>query len=91
MDQFLRNLIEVINGTLYQHDYLVRSGQGRIIIILSGRGKEESQIYIKKLLSKIKEMNLFLESPIQPNFNYDIYTYPKDADNLRKMLALMEN
>jgi GGDEF domain-containing protein len=91
MDQFLRNLIEVINGTLYQHDYLVRSGQGRIIIILSGRGKEESQIYIKKLLSKIKEMNLFVESPIQPNFNYDIYTYPKDADNLRKMLALMEN
>ncbi|GIX43079.1 MAG: hypothetical protein KatS3mg129_2812 [Leptospiraceae bacterium] len=91
MERFLRNLIEIINATLYQHDYIVRLGQGRFILILSGRGKEESQIYIKKLLSKIKDMNIFQDSPVQPNFSYDIYTYPKDADNLRKMLALMES
>jgi GGDEF domain-containing protein len=91
MDKYLRQLIEVINGTLYQHDYFVRLGQGNFILLLSGRGKEESQIYVKKLLNKIKDKNIFQESPVQPNFSYDIYTYPYDADNLKKMLALIES
>jgi GGDEF domain-containing protein len=91
MDKYLRQLIEVINGTLYQHDYFVRLGQGNFILLLSGRGEEESQIYVKKLLNKIKDKNIFQESPVQPNFSYDIYTYPYDADNLKKMLALIEN
>ncbi|MFN3604014.1 MAG: diguanylate cyclase domain-containing protein [Leptonema sp. (in: bacteria)] len=90
MDQYLRKLIDIIHSTLYKHDYLVRLAHARFVIILTKKSKEESQIYLKKLLAKINETNIFYDSPIQPIYTYEIFSYPKDADNLKKFLALIE-
>ncbi len=90
LDQILRKIIEVINGTLYKQDSLIRLAQARFIIILFNKSKEESQIYLKKLIAKINELNLYYDSPIQASYSYEIFSYPKDADNLKKFLALIE-
>ncbi len=90
IDNFLKDLIDTINSTLYQHDYLVRMGHGRLIVILSGRSKEEGNIYLKKLMNKIKEIPFYQDSPVQPNFTSSVYSYPYDADNLKKLLAIID-
>lgn len=90
LDQYLRKLIEIINSTLYKQDYLIRMAQARFLIILPKKSKEEAQIYLKKLLSRIKENNIFVDSPIQPTYSNEIYSYPKDADDLKKFIALIE-
>lgn len=90
LDQSLRKVIEVMNSTLYKQDSLIRLAQARFIIILSNKNKEEAQIYLKKLLVKFNELNLYYDSPIQPTYSYEIFTYPKDADSLKKFLALIE-
>lgn len=90
LDQHLRKLIEIINSTLYKQDCLIRMAQARFFIILPKKSKEESQIYLRKLLSKIKEDNIFVDSPIQPTYSSEIYSYPKDADDLKKFIALLE-
>ncbi len=91
IEKYLKEIQNLLSETLYQKDYLSRMSQGRFIIILSGRSKEESQIHIKKLLQKIKDTNLFHDSSIQPIFTYEIISYPKDVEKLEKMLALLES
>ncbi|HNN61327.1 MAG TPA: hypothetical protein PKK45_21100, partial [Leptospiraceae bacterium] len=73
----------------FHTDFLARIGQGRFAIILPGRGKEESEILIKKIRADFKRLHLLPGSPVDAQFVHSIVS-TEDTSDPEKMLAILE-
>lgn len=87
--QFLGAVGRSVAGHLLQTDFLARIGQGRFAVILPGRGKEEAEIFVKKVQSDLKRLNLLPGSPIDAQFVHTIVS-AQDTTDPEKMLAILE-
>ncbi|HQI18536.1 MAG TPA: GAF domain-containing protein, partial [Leptospiraceae bacterium] len=87
--QFLSVVGKSIAAHLFHTDFLARIGQGRFAIILPGRGKEESEILIKKIRADFKRLHLLPGSPVDAQFVHSIVS-TEDTSDPEKMLAILE-
>lgn len=87
--QFLGAVGRSVAGHLLQTDFLARIGQGRFAMILPGRGKEEAEIFVKKIRNDLKRLNLLPGSPVDAQFVHVIVT-AQDTTDPEKMLAILE-
>lgn len=87
--QFLGAVGRSVAGHLLQTDFLARIGQGRFAMILPGRGKEEAEIFVKKIRNDLKRLNLLPGSPVDAQFVHVIVS-AEDTTDPEKMLAILE-
>ncbi len=90
VSEFLLALNRAISGFLFETDFLARIGQGRFAVILPGRGREEAEIFVKKLRAEIKRLKLLSDSPVDIQYLHNIINAPSDTDEAGKMLAILE-
>ncbi|MCS7206188.1 MAG: GAF domain-containing protein [Leptospiraceae bacterium] len=90
LEEILNKFINTIRKSLNKQSFFSRLSSSRLIILLENHTQKDAQMFLRKLITTIKEENVFLESPIEPIFTYEIYTYPTDVDNIKKILALLD-
>lgn len=87
---FLGDVSRTISGFLFESDFMARVGQGRFALILPGRGREEAEIFVKKLKAEFRRTRLLKESPIEVQYIHTILASPQDGTEAGKMLAMLE-
>ncbi len=87
---FLGDVNRTISGFLFESDFMARVGQGRFALILPGRGREEAEIFVKKLKAEFRRTRLLKESPIEVQYVHTILASPQDGTEAGKMLAMLE-
>lgn len=87
---FLAALNRSIATFLFESDFMARVGQGRFALILPGRGKEEADVFAKKLRAEFRRMRLLPGSPVDIQYSHNIIAAPADADDAGKMLSIFE-
>ena len=90
MAEFLAELSRALSGFLFESDFLARVSQGRFAMILPGRSRGEADIFIKKLKADFKRKRLLPESPVEPQFIFNVMTCPHDTEDPSQMLAMLD-
>jgi len=87
--QFLAAVGRSVAAFLFHTDFLARIGQGRFVLILPGRGKEEAEILIKKVRNELKRLGLLPGSPVDAQYVHTLVS-TEDTHDPEKMLAILE-
>ncbi|MCZ8343512.1 MAG: GAF domain-containing protein [Leptospira sp.] len=85
---------DVLRKTIVDHisenDYFTRVGQGKFVMVLHGKDKEETEVVIRKIKSAFSKK----EDQISHNFkaSYRVLTlsYPKDTKDKNQFLEMVE-
>ena len=88
--EFLAELGRATSGFLFESDFLARVGQGRFALVLPGRTGPEAEIFVKKLKAEFKRRRFLPGSPVDIQFSSSIITFPSDAEDAGKMLAMLD-
>ncbi|MBX7058192.1 MAG: hypothetical protein K1X75_09000 [Leptospirales bacterium] len=87
---FLAGLTRSMSGLLFETDFMARVAQGRFALILPGRDREESEIFIRKLKAEIRRARSLPGSPVDPQLVHSLVSYPRDAQDAGKMLSVFD-
>ncbi len=87
---FLSELGRATSGFLFESDFLARVGQGRFALVLPGRSGPEADIFVRKLKSEFKRRRFLAGSPVDIQYASSIITFPNDAEDAGKMLAMLD-
>lgn len=87
---FLAAVNRTIASFLFETDFMARVGQGRFALILPGRGREEAEVFVRKLKTEFRRLRLLPGSPVDAQFVHAAISYPRDADEAGKMLSIFE-
>ncbi len=87
---FLAAVNRTIASFLFETDFMARVGQGRFALILPGRGREEAEVFVRKLKTEFRRLRLLPGSPVDAQFVHVAISYPRDADEAGKMLSIFE-
>ncbi len=90
VSEFLTVLGRSIAGFLFETDFQARIGQGRFALILPGRGREEAEIFVKKLRTEFKRVGMLPGSPIDVQYVHQIIVAPHDTDDPEKILSMLD-
>lgn len=88
--EFLADLGRAITTHLNETDYQARISQGRFAVLLPGRSRAESEIFIKKVLAEFKKRRFLPSSPLDVQYSHLIVNAPADTTEPEKMLAMLE-
>ena len=88
--EFLSELGRATSGFLFESDFLARVGQGRFALVLPGRTGPEAEIFVKKLKAEFKHRRFLPGSPVDIQFVSSIISFPTDAEDAGKMLAMLD-
>ncbi|MCB1315436.1 MAG: GAF domain-containing protein [Leptospiraceae bacterium] len=87
---FLSGLNRAIASFLFEADFMARIGQGRFALILPGRGRDEAEIFVRKLKAEFKRLRFLPGSPVDIQFAHSIISFPADTRDADKMLSILE-
>lgn len=88
--EFLGELGSAVAGFLFESDFLARVGQGRFALVLPGRTGAEAEIFVKKLKADFKRRRFLPGSPVDIQYGTSTITFPADAEDAGKMLAMLD-
>lgn len=69
---------------------MARVGQGRFALILPGRGRDEAEIFVKKLRAEFRRLRLLPGSPVDVQYSHNIMVAPEESDDAGRMLSLLD-
>ena len=87
---FLASLNRSIASFLFEADFMARVGQGRFALILPGRGRDEAEIFVKKLRAEFRRLRLLPGSPVDVQYSHNIMVAPEESDDAGRMLSLLD-
>ncbi|TGK04850.1 GAF domain-containing protein [Leptospira semungkisensis] len=78
-----------IQENLGETDYCYRVGQGKYVVVLDGKDREETQIVVRKIRNRIVEMDR-KNKDFQTSTSNQTLCYPADTREKERMLELIE-
>lgn len=91
MTEFFLALSRTISRNLYATDYMTRTGAGRFVLLLPGRGRAEAGIFAERLQIEMRQTPLLRGSAVAPAYECEVINFPDDADSMQKLIALLDH
>ncbi|TGK00091.1 GAF domain-containing protein [Leptospira langatensis] len=90
---FFSYYCEELRASIQEHlgetDYCYRVGQGKYVVVLDGKDREETQIVVRKIRNRIVELDR-KNKDFQTSTSNQTLCYPADTREKERMLELIE-
>ncbi|TGK10217.1 GAF domain-containing protein [Leptospira fletcheri] len=86
---YCEELRNAIQDNLGESDYCYRVGQGKYVVVLDGKDREETQIVVRKIRNKIVELDR-QSKDFQTSTANQTLCYPADTKEKERLLELIE-
>lgn len=89
MNDYVNQLEQCLTASLLKNDFMARLGQGRFVLVLSGKGPVEAEKFHSELKTRLQHLKIS-ESPVQAQYTGQMISAPADTEDPGKMLAILD-
>lgn len=88
--RYADGLRKVIGEHISESDYFTRVGQGKFVMVLHGKDKEETDVVIKKIKSAFSKKEEMISFNFKATYRVLTLSYPKDTKDKNQFLEMVE-